>query len=115
MKYDSRIKSIEKKSNINANTTIVLGWIKEKRFYDDLSNEERYLYWCYYLNMSDVRVNEMELMYQTIKANEDRPLHFILEKRPPPPTPEEMQERIREVEEFVFNAQKEFNNNESKF
>lgn len=91
MKYSKRIDRLEKQFN-NTFSDVLL-WIKEKRYYDEMTHSEKNIYCDYWGCKREV----MEEIRLAITGT----LHFQIEKKPTPLAPEQHQVRIKEIEETL--------------
>ena len=78
----------------------VLSWIRAGRYYDELSDSERERY-CLYRGSDRMGLEQVEDYFNG--------LHFQLESNPPPPTPTQHAETVKELEEWFRQAQTDFN------
>lgn len=76
----------------------ILQLIRKGLYYDELTPEQqkRYCHYHYGERFDDVPEIYLGKLFD-LQYNE----HFLLERRPPPPTQEEMRERIAEVERIM--------------
>ena len=92
MKYKTRINRLEKRfDNTFAD---VLVWIKEKRYYDEMTDYEKSTY-CNYWGCEKSIMEEIKL---TITGT----LHFQIEQKPTPLTPEQHQKCIKEIDDIFL-------------
>lgn len=78
----------------------VLSWIREGRFYDELSDSEKNRY-CLYCGIDRMGLEQVEDYFNG--------LHFQLERNPAPPTPTQHAETVKKLEEWFRQAQAEYN------
>lgn len=89
--YAGRLKKIEERTKTVDAHILVL--IREGAFYDEITDEERDAY-CVYRGCNR---RAMEDIQNAVNLS----LHFQLERKPKPPTREELAERIEEVQKAV--------------
>ena len=77
----------------------VLALIKKGKYYDELTEAERERYAQYYYS-GNVTAKTIKTMHEMMGIS----LHFKLERKPKPPTPEEMEQRRREIEEYFVGC-----------
>jgi len=93
MRIENRLKKLE---GVRDDISIeILQLIKSGAFYDELTIEQKDDY-CRYLNTDRITFEEVHLFVL-------ESLHVRLEERPKPPTPEEMKQRIEEVEAYLLS------------
>lgn len=76
------------------------------RFYDELTEAEKDAYWAYYGSDRE----SMEALHGYFMDS----LHFRVEKKPKPPTPQEHRATVREVEEIVQGFVDKYNSPEER-
>lgn len=103
-KYNSRIKRLE--SRYGLESVDVLAWIDAGRFYDELTEEERKAYKKYKESLGgaadDIAGAELDVLF--CEKTEGEAYHFRLTKRKKPPTRAELDQIIRELEEYVLES-----------
>ena len=92
----NRIRKAQTKTHAGDSLGIVAKAIWRKAYYDELTEEEKDAY-CNYRGYDRKAMEDVETM---IKGN----LHFVITKKPKPPTQKELQERIEEVQEYILNC-----------
>ena len=85
----------------------VLQWIREGRFYDELTTEEQEQFSQYYYGFSAKSLKEILPIF------DKNPFHFQLERKPKPPTKEELAKRAEELER-IFGKMKSSEENSTK-
>lgn len=98
MKCEQRLKRLEMRRKTAFPD--VLEWIRKGRFYDELTAEERQRYCEYRYSMQACSVEECMLLFKPENQTAEEVFHFRLEKKTKPPTPEEMEETRRELDEY---------------
>lgn len=96
LSYKARLKRLEAHSNEGYSD--VLSWIKAGRYYDELSETEKERY-CLYCGSDRIGLEQLEGYFNG--------LHFQLERKSDPPTPNELAQRIQSVEQWVEDVKKE--------
>lgn len=104
MRFESRLKRLEKVKGEDYSD--VEQWIREGRFFDELSPQEQTRYDQYRQSLGGVD-SEKALAHLNNLFNDmpDAPLHFRLAKRTKPPTAEEHARRVQEVQEYLNQKQ----------
>ena len=106
----SRIKNRITKAQANARAGEPLARIAHLlslgAFYDECTDEDKNAY-CAYIG------TEREAL-ETVRGYLLGTLHFKLERKPKPPTPDEHRANVREVEAFFDEKRKEYNSPEVK-
>lgn len=110
MNYNKRLEKLESKTDTQ-DYPDVIEWIRQGRFYNDLTDDEklRYREYCEFGDSSMAKAAiEVE---NVIFEDDDEPPNFKLEyrKRRKEPTPEEFAEIVKEVERMVESCQEEHN------
>ena len=86
-----RIKHLEAKTK--PQFAEVLEWIRVGRFYDELTDQEKDRY-CEYRGHDREAMEEIEMMVTG-------DIHFLLERKPIPPTKAQMQQIRQEIEDYI--------------
>lgn len=105
MKFNNRLNKLESKRQIEHSSIIRL--IKMGTFYDDLTDEQKDQY-CLYRGIDrDVHEEMCQLINEEcgVPYFVTRPLHFLLEPKPKPLTSKELQERVKEIEDYFLHAE----------
>jgi hypothetical protein len=110
LRYENRLKRLESKTDTQ-DYPEVIEWIRQGRYYNELTYEEKLLYqeYCEFGDSSMAKAAiEVE---NVIFEDDDEPPNFKLEfrKRRKEPTPEEFAEIVKEVERMVESCQEEHN------
>lgn len=110
MNYDKRIKKLEGKTDTK-DYPEVIEWIRQGRYYNDLTDDEKLLYheYCEFGDSSMAKATiEVE---NVIYEDYDEPPNFKLEfrKKRNEPTPEEFAKIVKEVELMVEGYREEYN------
>lgn len=79
----------------------VVSWIREGRYYDELSDSEKERY-CSYRNCDRIGLEQVVGYFFD-------GLHVPLERRPAPPTEAERVQRVKDIEEWFRRTQTEYN------
>ena len=91
----------------------VLEWIRQRRRYNELTDDEREQYKRYKESIGgvadDIAVAELKIMFS---IPEDEAYSFPLSKRQRPPTPEEHTQTVKEMEMLMKEIQDEYNSPE---
>lgn len=110
MNYDKRIKKLEGKTDTK-DYPEVIEWIRQGRYYNELTYEEKLLYqeYCEFgdSSMAKAAIEVENIVYKDY----DEPPNFKLEfrKRRKEPTPEEFAKIVKEVELIVEGYREEYN------
>lgn len=102
----NRIRKAQANAHAGEDLGIVAAAINRGAFYDELTDEEKNAY-CGYLG------TEREAL-ETVHGYILGTLHFKVERKPKPPTPEEHRARVREVEAYFEELRDEYNAPEAK-
>ena len=98
MRIDRRLTRLEAAGD----DPVVLGWIRQERFYDELTNDEKARYCCYYCGSNDYRAVEEVLIAV------GQGLHFQLERKLKPPSPSEHRAIVAEIEAEVDDFKRRY-------
>ncbi len=99
MNIQRRLKKLELRKG--EQFTDVLTLIQKRKYYDELNEAEQERYAQYYYGFSRQSLNEFINVFRDKQTTEAEAMHFLLEKKPKPPTPEEMEQRRIEIEEYM--------------
>ena len=106
MNIYSRLNKIEKSQGDTFDD--VLLWVSQGRYYDELSEAERKRYDDYKCSLGGVDVDKASCYLDNVfnDTGEDAPLHFKLTaERLRPPTKEEYEARVKEIERLVLDEE----------
>ena len=96
---EHRLKRLEQRKGEQFTDVLVL--IKKGKYYDELTEAQQERYAQYYYGFSRQSLNEFINVFRDKQTTEAEAMHFLLEKKPKPPTPEEMEQRRIEIEEYM--------------
>ena len=106
MSANSRLKKLEQGNG--GSFSDVIAWIRAGRYCDELTDDERRRYEQYKESLGGV-ADDMAggwLAVNLFGKTEAEAYHFPLTKRRRPPTPEEMAQTAREIEEYMNEKSK---------
>lgn len=112
MNANSRLRKLE---HGNGGTFAnVISWIRAERYCDELTDDERQEYKAYKESVGGVADDLAGgwLAVNLLGKTEAEAYHFPLTKRRRPPTPEEMAQTAREIEEFMNEKSKSIRRDE---
>lgn len=105
MSCKQRLMKLEKGSSQDFSEIRTL--IRKGTFYDELTETQKADYEKYKCSLGGVAVDiasaELDILFNDTPRSEA--FHFKLSKRQPPPTREELAERIEEVQEILLNME----------
>ena len=81
--------------------TDVLMLIKNGKYYDELTESEQERYAQYYYGFSRQSLEEFINLFRDDQTTEAEAMHFLLERKPKPPTREEMEQTRIEIEAYM--------------
>ena len=106
VRVEGRLRRLEKRQGELFDD--VEGWISQGRYYDELTDQERTRYDRYKVSLggvdSDKALCALEHLMNDNEAPPDEKLHFRLTPRTKPPTREEHEQRIMEIQEILYDT-----------
>lgn len=118
MNLKARLKRLEDAAGKISLYPDVVKLIKNGTYYDQLTNDQKDRYVQYRYGISRKTYEDLELLvnfegtpYDFLHTDEDIKesgvFHFLLDYVPRPPTPEELEQNRREIEEFFDQAEED--------
>lgn len=104
MNLKSRLQKLEVKARGDVPPQVA-EWIEAGMFFDDLSPAQQETYCQYRWDMVEPPDKHLADLWPELEYT----AHFQLDRRPPPPTKAEFEERVREVQEYMQKACDEYN------
>lgn len=107
MAYKQQLEQIRRKirQKYSADNKDIVELINQGKYYDELSEEQQIKYQEYKKSLGGVAddVSCAELEVEFMDAPEQTAFHFQLSKRQKPPTREELDKKIAEVQQILFS------------